>query len=199
MLDMTDTVIPKSNQLNADDLISGDLTITITSVDKSDTPEQPVALHYENEDGRPYKPCKSMRRALIHAWGKNGNDWVGKSIQLYRDPEVKWAGEPVGGIRIRALSHIDHELNLKLTVTRAKRALYKIAVLKPVAPEFYPDDKFNAQLERMSQSIKSGKSTPEKIIAHLEKTAPLTEKQQTVVLNMKQPEPEIETDDEEVF
>lgn len=32
----------------------------------------------------------------------NTDNWIGKQIVLYEDPNVVWAGKPVGGIRIRA-------------------------------------------------------------------------------------------------
>jgi hypothetical protein len=32
---------------------------------------------------------------------KNSDDWIGKEIDLYNDPNVTFAGELVGGIRAR--------------------------------------------------------------------------------------------------
>jgi hypothetical protein len=32
---------------------------------------------------------------------KDSNDWIGKSIELYSEPNVSFAGELVGGIRVR--------------------------------------------------------------------------------------------------
>jgi hypothetical protein len=69
MLDMTQFTAPKSDQLNADDLIGGPRTITVSRVRASEsTPEQPVEIHIEGSD-KPYKPCKSMRRVMITLWG----------------------------------------------------------------------------------------------------------------------------------
>jgi hypothetical protein len=65
---MLDTIVPKSDQLNSDDLIGGPRTIRLTKVHLTGE-EQPVALHYEGDDGKPYKPCKSMRRVLVQLWG----------------------------------------------------------------------------------------------------------------------------------
>ena len=56
MTTMLDTVIPNSQQLNADDLIGGQSrTIKITNVTIA-MGEQPVAIHYEGDNGKPYKP-----------------------------------------------------------------------------------------------------------------------------------------------
>jgi hypothetical protein len=32
-------------------------------------PEQPVSIHFEGDDGKPFKPCKTCRRLLVHCWG----------------------------------------------------------------------------------------------------------------------------------
>ena len=33
---------------------------------------------------------------------RNSDDWIGKKVVLYRDPNVFFGGKPVGGIRCRA-------------------------------------------------------------------------------------------------
>ena len=70
-LDISKTIAPKSEQLNADDLIAGPRTITVTSV-KLVAEDQPVAIHFAGDEGKPHKPCKSMRRVLVRAWGADG-------------------------------------------------------------------------------------------------------------------------------
>jgi len=92
------TIIPKSDQLNADQLLGADMPITVTSVSLAASPDQPLIIHYDGENGRPFKPCKTMRKVLIALWGEDGNAWTGRSILLYCDTKVKWAGEEVGGI-----------------------------------------------------------------------------------------------------
>lgn len=119
-MNLASTIIPKSDQLNADDLIAGARTIKITSVEAGSA-EQPVSIHYENEKGRPYKPSKSMRRVLVMIWGTDGNAYVGRTLTLYREPGIKFGGEPVGGIRISHASHIAEPISISLTETRGKR------------------------------------------------------------------------------
>ena len=53
------------DQLNADDLIGGPRTITVTRVSKMKEPDQPIAIYFEGDGGKPYKPGKSMRRVLL--------------------------------------------------------------------------------------------------------------------------------------
>src|SRR5688572_15105315 len=111
MSDMSAVIIPKSDQLNADDLIAGPRTITITGVTIK-AGEQPVSIHYEGDNGKPYKCCKSMARILVSAWGADSKQYVGRSVTLFRDPEVKWAGMAVGGIRISHMTNIDRPLSM---------------------------------------------------------------------------------------
>lgn len=128
---LRDTIIPKSDQLNAEQLLAGPITITVTDVRRG-SDDQPVTIHYEGDQGRPYKPCKSMRKVLIFAWGDDGREWVGKSMTLYNDPDVKWGGVKVGGIRISHLSDVERDISLALTATKGKKEAYVIRKLDNV-------------------------------------------------------------------
>jgi hypothetical protein len=131
---LSPTIIPKSDQLNSDQLLGGPITIKVTDIHVSESPDQPVIIHYEGENGRPFKPCKSMRKVLIFAWGDDGTKWIGRSMTLFNDPEVKWAGVKVCGIRISHLSDIERELQLQLTATRGKKEPFVIKRLNTTAP-----------------------------------------------------------------
>lgn len=130
MLDISKTIVPKSDQLNADDLIIEPMTVTVTKVTSNNSKDQPVSVHYEGGEGKPYKPCLSMRRVMIKAWGKNAEDYKGRSMTLYNDPTVKWAGSEVGGIRISHMSHIDKSLKVILSVSKTKRVPYTVEPLE---------------------------------------------------------------------
>lgn len=132
-MDISSTLAAQSNQLNTDDLISGPITITLSSV-SAGSPEQPVAIGYEGDEGKPWYPCKSMRRVLVAAWGADASQYVGRRVTLFRDPEVMYGGIKVGGIRLSHLSDIDGPLSIALTVTRQKRAPYKVQPLATPAP-----------------------------------------------------------------
>lgn len=137
-MDMTPTLAAKSNQLTSDDLIAGPLTITVTKVAAGNN-EQPVAVYYDGDQGKPWYPCKSMRRVLVAAWGADAKEYVGRSLTLFRDPEVSYGGIKVGGIRISHLSDLDGPLSIALTVTRQKRAPYKVQPLAKAAPAAQAD------------------------------------------------------------
>lgn len=132
-MNLANTIIPKSDQLNADDLISGPRTIRITDV-RAGNAEQPVSIHYEGDNGRPYKPCKSMRRVLVALWGDDAKAYIGRRLTLYRDTAVKFGSDEVGGIRISHASHLAETATLALTVTRGKRKPYRVEPLADDEP-----------------------------------------------------------------
>jgi hypothetical protein len=132
-MDMTPTLEAKSNQLTSDDLIAGPKTIVVTKVTAGST-EQPVAVYYDGDQGKPWYPCKSMRRVLVAAWGADAKGYIGRSMTLFRDPEVSYGGIKVGGIRISHLSDLDSPLSIALTVTRQKRSPYKVQPLAKAKP-----------------------------------------------------------------
>lgn len=127
-LDISRTIAPKSDQLNADDLIAGPRTIIVTSV-KLLAEDQPVVIHFSGDEGRPYKPCKSMRRIIAKSWGYDAAQWVGRSMTLFLDEQVRFGGAAVGGIRISHLSHIEKSITMALTATRATKKAYTVQVL----------------------------------------------------------------------
>lgn len=129
MVDMTKSIEAKSDQLNADDLMGGrEMVIKITKV-SSGSADQPIRINYEGDNGKPFYPCKSMRRVLVSCWGTKGEEYVGKSMKLYRDPDVKFGGIAVGGIRIREVSHIEEAKTMALTATRGSK---KVFIVKPL-------------------------------------------------------------------
>lgn len=123
------TIVPKSDQMNFEDLLTGPKTITITDV-RPGSDEQPLVIHFEGDAGHPYKPNKTYRKVLIFAWGDDGRQWIGRSMTLFGDPTVKWAGVEVGGIGISHLSHIERPINISLTATRGKKVKHTIQVLE---------------------------------------------------------------------
>jgi len=117
-VDLSDTIMSKSDQLNAAD-IAGEMTIRIRDVKKEKGSEQPIHIYYDGDNGRPWKPCKSMRRVLAFAWGPK-IDMTGRYVTLICDQSVMYAGKEVGGIRIKALSHINRDMSIPLRVNRTK-------------------------------------------------------------------------------
>jgi len=136
MVDLTDTIKSKSSQLNADEFFNNmTKTITVRKVVKSEG-DQPTAIFFDGDDNKPYKPCLTMRRALMECWGNESDNYLGKSIELYRDGSVTWGGDEVGGIRIKAVSHIDKPITKYYALNNKKKIVITIGVLiiKAIAP-----------------------------------------------------------------
>ena len=127
------SIVPKSDQLNAEDLLSGAITVTVQDV-KQGTADQPIAIIIDG-NRQPYKPCKTMRKVLVYCWTDQAANWIGKRITLYADPDVMWAKVKVGGIRISHLSGIEKEITLMLSETRGKRKAYSVKPLPDTEDE----------------------------------------------------------------
>lgn len=135
MNDMSSIIVPRSDQINSDELQNGQtITVTITDVKISGGQEQPVTMRLAETD-KFYRPCKSMCRVLVAAWGLDAKQYVGKSLTLYCDPTVKFGPLAVGGLRISHMSHIDGPLVMALTATKGVKKAYKVQPLVgPTAP-----------------------------------------------------------------
>lgn len=134
-MSLLDTIQPKSDQLNYDDVAATPRTIRVTGMAKG-SPEQPVILrvtdHKTGEKLRDFKPCKSVRRILVTAWGSKGRDWIGKLATIYGDPTVVFGGKQVGGIRVSHVSGITAPLSVLLTTARSKRTE---TIIQPIAEQ----------------------------------------------------------------
>lgn len=137
-MDLTESIAPKSDQLNADDLITGPVTVTIQEVTRG-TAEQPVDVRLVEFPGRPYKPSKSMRRVMVMAWGPESSMYAGRTLTLYRNPEIRFGSDKVGGIEISSLSHIDKPLTVSLTATRGKKKSFTVKPFATPAPALTQD------------------------------------------------------------
>lgn len=135
MNDMLAVIVPKSDQINADSLLGAPITITITDVTIRPGTEQPVSIHFEGDNGKPYKCCKSMARVLVHCWGADANQYKGRSLTLYCDPKVKWGGLAVGGIRISHMSHITASVTMALTETKGSKKPFTVKPIIKDAPK----------------------------------------------------------------
>lgn len=176
--DLSDTIEAKSDQLNADDLAGSTKTIKVTGVVRySDKGIPAFHIDYEGGAGRPFKPCKSVRRVIMFAWGKDGAQWIGRSMTLYCDPTVIYAGKEVGGIRVSHMSDIEKRISIKLTEKRGSKKEVFIDILETTEKPTWPDDAFAAKFESISGAILAGKVTHEQAITKLEQNAMLSDTQ----------------------
>ncbi|MBE0395323.1 hypothetical protein ILP74_07555 [Citrobacter amalonaticus] len=140
-MDLSRTIIPKSDQINFEDVQTQSITAVIKAV-RAGNSEQPVFIDLEGFDGRPYKPSKSMRRVLIGGWGADGHSWVGRSLTLVGDASVRFGGVAVGGIKIHAMSDVEEDFSMMLSVSRGKRQEHRVRKLE-VKPQQTPESVLN--------------------------------------------------------
>ncbi|HST84634.1 MAG TPA: hypothetical protein VLL08_23050 [Kineosporiaceae bacterium] len=131
---MTKSIEPRSDQLNAEDLLSGPRTFTITDVREGSAEQRARVFLAEGPEGRPWIPNVTMCRLMVLGWGQESDDWHGKRVTLYRDPDVRFGRDQPGGIRISHMSGIRKPLTANLTVTRGKREPYRVEPLSDQVP-----------------------------------------------------------------
>lgn len=132
-MDITETLAPKSDQMDAEDLIGGERTFTVESVNRGSV-EQPVEIRLA-EFPRCFRPSKTVRRILAAAWGTDATAWTGRRMTLFRDATVMFGNDAVGGIRVSHLSHIDNPITLALMAKRGKRSTFTVQPLNDVPME----------------------------------------------------------------
>lgn len=141
-IDMNRFIEAKSDQINADDFLGGPRTFTVRGVTANDG-DQPVNVWLEGEE-RVFRPCKTIRRVLVAMWGADASQYAGRSMTLFRDPDVQFGGMKVGGIRISHMSHINGEQTVVVMKAKGKKAGMKILPLaveaKRAAPASAPAD-----------------------------------------------------------
>lgn len=167
MIDMSRFVEAKSDQLNADDLIGAPRTITITRVTGNDG-DQPVSIFYEGDNGKPFKPCKTIRRILMGVWGRYANEYVGKSMTLYRDDSVTFGGLATGGIRISHMSGVEKETMIVVMKAKGKKVGVKVQPLvQEQRQQRQPDPNAAANWANEHMARLGQIDTPDELAAHI--------------------------------
>ncbi len=146
-IDLTESIAPKSDQLDAIDLLSGPRTFTIDRVTANNS-DQPFNFHLR-EFPRVWRPGKSMRRVIVAAWGSKADNYIGQRVTLYCDQSVTFGNDVTGGTRISHMSGIDKKLSVPLLVKRGKSALFTVQPL----PAAEPPRNWLAELEHVGTDV----------------------------------------------
>lgn len=128
MNDMTMTIIAKSDQINAADLIGNPRTVTVSEVRIKAGDDQPVTIMIEG-DKKAFRPCKGVRRLLVRVWGPDASKYIGQSLTLFCDPSVTWAGKEEGGIRVSHMTGLKSKIVEFMRTSRAATKPYEILPL----------------------------------------------------------------------
>lgn len=113
-MDITSALAPKSDQLDAIELVTPRTFTIDTGSRLGNRDGQAVAEIRLVDFPRVWRPSKGMLDVLAQVWGTNAAEWVGNSITLYNDPEVRFGPDKVGGVRIAAMTGIDKETTLSI-------------------------------------------------------------------------------------
>ena len=128
MNDMTATMVAKSDQINAADLIGNPRTVTIREVRIKAGDDQPVTIMIEG-DKKAFRPCMGVRRLFVRVWGPDASKYIGQSLTLFRDPSVTWAGKEEGGIRVSHMTGINSKIVEFMRISRTATKPYEILPL----------------------------------------------------------------------
>ena len=148
-MDISKALVAKSDQLNASDLTGSPIVATIKGTRKGDS-NKPVIVDLVGMDGRPWKPSKGMLRVVAHAWGTESDVWAGRSVKLVNNPEVIYGGEPVGGVEVVAMSHIDAPFTIPVRISQKKVKQHHVEVLAEPATE-----PWRAQWQAIENALKA--------------------------------------------
>jgi len=135
-VNMLDAIAPKSDQINAEDLVGRTITVTVKDVTIRGGQEQPISVALEETD-KVFRPCKTTARLMVAGWGPDASKYAGNKMTLYRDPSVKWGGVATGGIRISHMSGLDAPLVMALAENKKNRKVHTVQPLqvqRPAAP-----------------------------------------------------------------
>ncbi|HLD90206.1 MAG TPA: hypothetical protein VI911_04200 [Patescibacteria group bacterium] len=132
-LDLTEAMAVDSTRLNADDLISGSITVQITGA-KTYRANGKQRVQYAITGGHmPWHPCKTQMRLMTEIAGSpSARPWVGKWVALFRDPEVTFGSDKTGGVRLAAVdaSMLDRPREFSVRTGKTARTTYEIDVIR---------------------------------------------------------------------
>jgi hypothetical protein len=123
-----------SDRLNAEDLISGPMTVTIKDVRVIQGDKGQTKLIFDiHEHEHPWHTCKSVTRTILSMWLDEPTEWIGRQLVLYRDPDVVFKNDPLGGIRISSASNLLEAFKITLTEHQKKRITRTVMPLTSAA------------------------------------------------------------------
>jgi hypothetical protein len=98
----------ESKYLKQGDLVD-EVTVTIRKVGRAnvaregDEPEYKWLIRFDEFQKPMVLNATNIKRLAKACESQETEDWVGKKVVLYVDPDVEFAGNVVGGLRIRAI------------------------------------------------------------------------------------------------
>jgi len=156
-MDISSMLVGKSDQLDNVDLLSGPRVFTITGASKGPA-DQPLNITLAEYD-RPWRPGLTMRRVLAAMWGTEADNYTGRRIRLYRDPDVRFGNDKPGGTRISHASHLDKRLTVSLPTSKGKFGAFIVEPLveSTPAPNANPNAELLAAIGALADKTEGGR------------------------------------------
>ena len=156
-MDISSMLVGKSDQLDNVDLLSGPRVFTITGASQGPN-DQPLNITLAEYD-RPWRPGLTMRRVLAAMWGVEADNYIGRRIRLYRDPDVRFGNDKTGGTRISHASHLDKRLTVSLPTSKGKFGAFTVEPLVESAPAKVtnPNAELLAEIGALADKTEAGR------------------------------------------
>jgi hypothetical protein len=97
----------ESKYLQQED-VDGEVVVTVHALKKvnvakeDETPEYKWTVKFQ-EFAKPMVANATNVKRMFKALGEDSEEWLGKQIILYVDPDVEFGGKIVGGLRVRGI------------------------------------------------------------------------------------------------
>ena len=134
-----ESLMAKSDQINAADLMGGPITIKIAGLTVKNSEVQKWTMRLDGND-KFFRPCLGMRRLIAEIWG-TPDKYAGGAMTLYREGDTQYGGKEVGGTRISHITGIDAPVSVTVPIRRGVMRTYVVRPLTVAtsAPTETPD------------------------------------------------------------
>lgn len=79
------------------------MTVVIDELSTEDGgKERKPVMHFNEPDAKPMILNNTNWMICEELFGRDSEDWTGKAVQLYSDPNVMYGKKKVGGVRVRS-------------------------------------------------------------------------------------------------
>ena len=105
-----------SKYLSKDDLEKPEIftidTVTMEEVQNEDGKDEKPILYFTDDGSKPLILNKTNAETLAAEFGQESDEWTGRVIELYVDPNIRFGKQRIGGIRVRTPDTSERETAL---------------------------------------------------------------------------------------
>ena len=107
-----------SKYLKKEDLTSGPITATIRHIEMGevgteDSKDTKPIMFFREEDIKPMVVNSGNWDTCAELFGDESDNWARHQVEIYVDPNVKYAGKKVGGLRLRGVNGAVAQTSIK--------------------------------------------------------------------------------------